>query len=317
MKRTTLVFVPDDAQSTKTISYPQFLPKLLTAGALVSLYALVFFAIDYVDLRLLAERHRELVEEHEGIKSETLVLSGKLDEVRQALEVVRNYTSQLEALTQINAKKIKSRTGIGPLTHEEFKFAQSQRPLDSTEVPVGINIDDLTFSPVLKQLTDIHNRARQSTFEMQLLLSKLDKKRSLLSSIPSLSPVNGWITSGFGYRISPFTGERSAHRGIDIASSTGTPIIAPADGVVIFSGRKEDFGNFIMIAHGYGVVTRYGHNAHNLVQPGQKVKRGDQIGTVGASGRTTGPHLHYEVWVNGRATNPKNFILGLGEQHIF
>ena len=105
------------------------------------------------------------------------------------------------------------------------------------------------------------------------------------------------------------------HRGIDIASSIGTPVLSPADGVVIFNGKKEGFGNFIMIAHGYGIVSRYGHNAENLVKVGQRVQRGEQIATVGMSGRTTGPHLHYEVVVDGHNTNPQKFILkmdGLG-----
>jgi len=103
------------------------------------------------------------------------------------------------------------------------------------------------------------------------------------------------------------------HFGIDVASPVGTPICAPADGVVIFTGAKEGFGNFIMIAHGYGIVSRYGHNAQNLVQPGQSIKRGEQIATVGMSGRTTGPHLHYEVIVDGRPANPKKFILDMAE----
>jgi murein DD-endopeptidase MepM/ murein hydrolase activator NlpD len=105
--------------------------------------------------------------------------------------------------------------------------------------------------------------------------------------------------------------------GIDVAAPVGTPIVAPADGVVIFTGAKQGFGNFIMIAHGYGVVTRYGHNHQNMVQPGQKVTRGEQIGTVGNSGRTTGPHLHYEVLVNGHNENPKKFILDANEFDVY
>ena len=89
--------------------------------------------------------------------------------------------------------------------------------------------------------------------------------------------------------------------------------MAPADGVVIFTGAKAGFGNFIMIAHGYGVVTRYGHNHQNLVQPGQKVGRGEQIGTVGETGRATGPHLHYEVVINGKLENPQKFILDMAD----
>lgn len=322
MKRLTLIVIPGDAAASRSFRIPHLLPKALMLLSLVLLYLGVFFALDYFDLRNTAVRYRKLSVEHEGVKSEIRVLVEKLSEVKRSLKVVQNYTARLEELTQIDTSKLNNRTGIGPLNDTEFNSMLAATDLVSTQssddaLPAGINPDELTFSPVLKQLTEVGNQARHRTFEMQRLLSKLDKKRSLLSSIPSIYPVKGWVTSNYGYRISPFTGEKTRHRGIDIASAIGTPILAPADGVVIFSGRKENFGNFIMIAHGYGVVTRYGHNAHNLVQPGQKVKRGDQIGTVGASGRTTGPHLHYEVWVNGRPTNPRKFILGIGEQHIF
>ena len=322
MQRLTLIVIPGDAGASRTFHIPSFVPKAAVVLTLALLYLGVFFGMDYLELHHTAARYRELSIEHEGVKSEIRIWVEKLSEVKRALKVVQNYTAQLDELTQIDTSKINNRTGIGPLNDSEFNALDlatthaAQNQADEV-VPAGINIDELTFSPVLKQLTDIGNQAQRRTFEMQRLLSKLDKKRSLLSSIPSIYPVKGWVSSGYGYRISPFTGEKTRHRGIDIASAIGTPILAPANGVVIFSGRKENFGNFIMIAHGYGIVTRYGHNAHNLVQPGQKVKRGDQIGTVGASGRTTGPHLHYEVWVNGHPSNPRKFILSLGDQHIF
>ena len=324
MKRLTLIVVPGDATASRTFRIPRFVPKALLMLTLTLLYVAVFFGMDYFDLRKTAERYRELSVEHEGVKSEIRVLVEKLSEVKRALKVVQNYTVRLDELTQIDTSKINTRTGIGPLSDAEFNArslnvtaVQPPQAQKNEVVPAGIDIDELAFSPVLQQLTDVGNQAQRRTFEMQRLLSKLDKKRSLLSSIPSVYPVKGWVSSGYGYRVSPFTSERTRHRGMDIASAIGTPILAPADGVVIFSGRKENFGNFIMIAHGYGIVTRYGHNAHNLVQPGQKVTRGDQIGTVGASGRTTGPHLHYEVWVNGHPSNPRKFILGLGEQNLF
>lgn len=324
MKRLTLIVVPGDATAAHTFRIPRFVPKVLLVLALALLYVAVFFSLDYFDLRKTATRYRELSVEHEGVKSEIRVLVEKLSEVKRALKVVQNYTAHLDELTQIDTSKINTSTGIGPLSDAELNARalnvvaiQPPQAQKSEVIPAGIDIEELTFSPVLQQLSDVGDQARRRTFEMQRLLSKLDKKRSLLSSIPSIYPVKGWVSSGYGYRVSPFTGERTRHRGMDIASAIGTPILAPADGVVIFSGRKENFGNFIMIAHGYGIVTRYGHNAHNLVQPGQKVKRGDQIGTVGASGRTTGPHLHYEVWVNGNPSNPRKFILSLGEQHLF
>ena len=317
MKRITIVLIPEGTKVTKTFKMPQFLPKLGFVASLVVLFFAVFFGLDYLDLRRVERDYAKLVTEHSSLRSEVKALGNRLQEVKQTLHVVHNYTTQLDELTQINNNKLNRRTGIGALSVEEYSRFKSQQETETSEVPMGVNIDDLTYSLVFTQMNEIQSKAHKNIFDMQRLLSRLGKKRSLLSSIPSVLPVDGWISSGYGYRISPFTGKRAVHRGVDIASAAGTPVVAPADGVVIFSGVKEDFGNFIMIAHGYGVVTRYGHNAHNLVQSGQKVKRGDQIATVGSSGRTTGPHLHYEVWVNGRPSNPKKFILGFGEQQIF
>jgi murein DD-endopeptidase MepM/ murein hydrolase activator NlpD len=120
---------------------------------------------------------------------------------------------------------------------------------------------------------------------------------------------DGWVTSNFGYRTSPFTGRREFHRGLDIATRSGTPILAPADGVVIFAGPKRLSGNMIIIDHGHGMTTNYGHIKQAHKKKGERVKRGDVIAEVGNTGRSTGPHLHYEVLLNGVSVNPEKYIL--------
>jgi len=136
-----------------------------------------------------------------------------------------------------------------------------------------------------------------------------DSQRSLLASTPTIWPVRGWITSSFGQRISPFTGRLQMHEGLDIAARPGTPVKASAEGVVIYSGWKSDFGKLVTIDHRYGYRTRYGHMSKIYVKNGQRVKRGDTIGAVGNTGRSTGPHLHYEVKVRGLPVNPKTYLL--------
>ena len=136
-----------------------------------------------------------------------------------------------------------------------------------------------------------------------------DSQRSLLASTPTIWPVRGWITSSFGQRMSPFTGRLQMHEGLDIAARPGTPVKATAEGVVIYSGWKSDFGKLVTIDHGYGYRTRYGHMSKLYVKNGQRVKRGDSIGAVGNTGRSTGPHLHYEVKVKGLPVNPKTYLL--------
>jgi murein DD-endopeptidase MepM/ murein hydrolase activator NlpD len=141
------------------------------------------------------------------------------------------------------------------------------------------------------------------------LLKSLEGKRNLLAATPSLRPTVGWVSSTFGYRVSPFTGRREFHKGLDIATRKGTPIIAPADGVVTYAGKKWLIGNMLSIDHGYGMLTRYGHLSKMLKKKGERVKRGEVIALVGNTGRSTGPHLHYEVRLNGVPVNPIKYIL--------
>ncbi len=134
-------------------------------------------------------------------------------------------------------------------------------------------------------------------------------QRELLASTPSIWPVRGYLSAGFGNRPDPFTGQRDFHPGLDISMPIGTKVHAPADGVVVSCGQQKGYGNAIVIDHGFGVVTRYGHLDGFNVRPGQRVKRGDVIGFSGNTGRSTAPHLHYEVWVNDQARNPIEYIL--------
>ncbi|TFG96833.1 MAG: M23 family metallopeptidase [Myxococcales bacterium] len=140
------------------------------------------------------------------------------------------------------------------------------------------------------------------------LVDELEDKHQHLASSPAIWPTRGWLTSGFGKRISPFTGRRQFHAGIDIATARGTKVVAPARGRVEFVGAKGPLGNALLIDHGYGIRTQYGHNDKILVKRGDVVERGQKIALVGNTGRSTGPHLHYTVEVNGKAVNPIDFI---------
>lgn len=155
----------------------------------------------------------------------------------------------------------------------------------------------------------IKNIASDLEEEIHYLDQYLLNKESVLRSTPTILPSNGWITSYFGHRISPTAGVRKMHEGLDVGANYGTPIVAPADGVVTFAGRKSGFGLFVQIDHGYGIETIYAHSQKILTKNGNKVKRGDLIAKVGSTGASTGPHLHYEVRVNGIAVDPLYFVL--------
>jgi len=148
---------------------------------------------------------------------------------------------------------------------------------------------------------------------LELDVHELDQylldKESFLRSMPTLMPSQGWITSYYGPRISPTSGQLRMHEGLDIGAPPGTAISAPADGIVTFSGSKPGFGNFIQIDHGYGLETLYAHAKGLVAIKGQRITRGDLIATVGSTGYSTGPHLHYEVRVNGTPVDPFYYIL--------
>ena len=314
-KKYTVMIVPHGTKQIKQLSISSLLIKSLIFLILGCTICAGVFLFDYRNLLKLRSTHQRLVAENQHLKGEAHVLMENLEDVKKSLRRIQDYSKKLGELVNFKVSNVSEKTGIGPLSAREYSIQKKnpqnmQNIHNKKNIPLGLNIDNLIFRPAIDEIASVEERSNELAVELQNLLSTLSQKKSLLSSIPSISPVHGWITSNFGMRVSPFTGERSMHKAIDIASPVGTPIVAPADGVVIFSGKKSGFGNFIMIAHyGYGIVTRYGHNAQNMVEVGQKIERGEQIATVGMTGRTTGPHLHYETWVNGEAVNPRKFIL--------
>ncbi len=160
-----------------------------------------------------------------------------------------------------------------------------------------------------EQVSQTKVAVEKNALDFEQLIKQLEQKRNLLAATPSIRPVNGWITSGFGGRVSPFTGQHEFHSGIDISNAPGTKIIAPANGRVATAAEKVYIGNLVILDHGHGRSTKYGHLKEILVNPGQEVKRGDVIGLVGNTGRSTGPHLHYEVLINGTPVDPLKYIL--------
>jgi murein DD-endopeptidase MepM/ murein hydrolase activator NlpD len=160
-----------------------------------------------------------------------------------------------------------------------------------------------------QQITQLDSASLNQNDDFELLLGKLEDQKNLLAHTPAIRPARGWITSSFGYRQSPFTGRREFHHGLDIANQKGTPIVASADGVVSFAAEKGSFGNLLVIDHGYGIITRYGHTDTIVAKPGERVKRGQTVAFMGNTGRSTGPHLHYEVRLNGVPINPSKYIL--------
>jgi len=155
----------------------------------------------------------------------------------------------------------------------------------------------------------LEQRADLVLANLDQIKGTLEERELWISSTPAIEPVKGILTSGFGRRRDPMTGRQAAHQGIDIATAPGRPVQAPAAGIVVEAGRVGGLGNAVYISHGYGVTTRYGHLSKIDVKPGQRIRRGDPIGRVGNSGKSTGYHLHYEVRIDGQAVNPIAYML--------
>jgi murein DD-endopeptidase MepM/ murein hydrolase activator NlpD len=145
---------------------------------------------------------------------------------------------------------------------------------------------------------------------LNIVRRNVEKREMLMNATPSIWPIHGWLSAGFGMRPDPFTGERDFHPGLDISAEKGTPILATADGTVQLAAPSGDYGNLVIVNHGYGLTTRYGHLSKYAVWVGKPVKRGEVLGYVGATGRATGPHLHYEILANGKLMNPMQLLAG-------
>jgi murein DD-endopeptidase MepM/ murein hydrolase activator NlpD len=144
---------------------------------------------------------------------------------------------------------------------------------------------------------------------LQIVRSDVDKRNQLAAATPSIWPTHGWLSSSMGNRSDPFTGEKDFHPGLDISADKGDPVYATADGTVVNASAAGNYGNLVVLDHGFGLETRYGHLSAFKVKAGQTVKRGDLLGLVGSTGRATSSHLHYEVRANGRILNPLQLLL--------
>jgi len=176
----------------------------------------------------------------------------------------------------------------------------------------GPVIPSALFAPSLSSPEDTFGVLRDllKGLERHLSLVKKDveHREALAAATPSIWPTQGWLTAGYGMRSDPFTGRPDFHPGLDISTDKGHPVYATAEGTVASTSWAGPYGNLIILDHGFGIATRYGHLSRFAVQPGRRVARGELIGYIGSTGRATGPHLHYEVTVNGRLINPLQLL---------
>lgn len=266
---------------------------LFIAVLLLFVYNITIFTSHRVDKRKL----ERLNQENEIVHFEITRIEEEIANLSILIDSLEEYDKKLRTYASLNPIGDDLRSmGVGGSSH--FHSAEGL----STDV-----YSDL--EGLSKTLDNLLSRSRLQKESFNNIVRYLDEKKFLREHTPSIIPVQGWFMSGFGYRIDPFTGQVKMHEGLDIAAPPGTPIIAPADGTVKFTGERRGFGLTLEIDHGYGYTTLYGHCQRIDVEEGNKVTRGDVVAHVGSTGKSTGPHLHYEVRVSQIPVNPIHYIL--------
>jgi murein DD-endopeptidase MepM/ murein hydrolase activator NlpD len=257
-----------------------------------------------------------LVYEYNDVKDKVWELQSVREELMQQKAQVQNFA--------LNLLDYKRQMFLLRDLDTKLRRAVSLGPRDKAQQLLGIGgpdelgLQNLTslgekkqaeaLKEMSEELSQLKGAASKQEASLQVLIEYFEDKRSLFASTPSIWPVRGWVTSRFGTRLSPFSGILKAHEGMDIAAQTGTPVVASADGVVVKAGFGTGYGNMVEISHGYGIKTLYAHNSRLNVKAGQRVKRGEVIAYAGDSGSSTGPHLHYEVRLNGLPVNPAKYL---------
>ena len=277
------------------IKLPGRIAKVLLAVLLVIIVSFPFIIMSHISktARLVSVKHERAAQ-----SAQIASLNEQVGEFQKQIQRLKEFDVKLRIIANLeNAEETDSFLGVGgtnPATRE---------PWEETEAEAK----DLQRMKAELERLSTEAEFREKSF--QELYSFLEGKKRELSCTPAIWPARGWLTSRFGYRIDPFTGLRQLHEGIDIANMVGSPIVAPADGVVSRVYNNFGFGLMVEVNHGYGIVTRYGHLSKSYVKVGKRVKRGERIAAIGKSGRATGPHLHYEVRLNKVPINPKRYIL--------
>ncbi len=251
-----------------------------------------------LDVADLADSHAALQMENASYRAATEALAEQIASLQSAVSDINSNTSMdpnvAKSLDKLPAL-VKSRAIGGSAVGNDV-----QRTAQNAAFASMVNTED-TFGLMRTLLESIESR-------LSLVRTAVDRRNALAAATPSMWPAHGWLTSSWGLRTDPVKGGADFHPGLDIAGERGQPVFATAAGKITFSAYNGDYGNMIVVDHGFGLQTRYGHLLASKVKVGDSVKKGDQIGQVGATGKATGYHLHYEVLANGRLLNPLQLL---------
>lgn len=254
-----------------------------------------------------AAQEARLSEAEQAASQRALDLAQLSADARRKLEAMTRRLAELQArVTRLDALGAHL-TALAGIDGEEFNFG-AEPALGGPLLPAAVST---SASPTVmdESLALLSATLDDRDTQLDVLAGLLFDAKAHAEAIPAGRPVNsGWLSSAYGYRNDPFTGKRAWHQGVDFAGKEGDAVVAVASGVVSWSGERAGYGTLIEIAHGDGLVSRYGHNRENLVEVGELVRQGDTIARMGNSGRSTGPHVHFEIFKHGRAVDPSSYL---------
>ena len=306
MKKISFFILSNTGSRASQISIPSTLIHLSVAMLFIALAGLGYLIYDYYQLStvgLVNQAYENQISDQKHIiasqHAQIQTFTSEINKLKSKLVTLNNFEKKIRVIANLDQKNDQeSLFGVGGSIPEDLATN-----VDLTKRQTGL------LREMHEQVDNLYLATSNQKSGFSSLLEALEGQRNLLACTPAIRPVKGWMTSRFGYRKSPFTGRKELHKGLDIANREGTKIIAPADGVIKAAGRKGLLGKAMDIDHGHGMVTRYGHLKEILKKRGESVKRGDIIAEMGDTGRSTGPHLHYEVHLNGVPVNPIKYIL--------
>lgn len=326
----TVMIIPERTRNVHRLAIPFFMIKL--GIVLVSLVTLVgvLLAVDYVHILGRMAENKRLKGENFKLRQDLQLVRNKVETMEGTIERVRNYAKKLQLLTEqvvtTNAaspmgksavpEKPPGRTPAGSGKKSQ-KRSQLFQPMENESLDADLTAptdsdgdvaSDASEWKLERRLLNLQTSSALAELSLSRLQTVVIAQSALMAATPSLIPIAGSLSSQFGYRRHPLLGRYRLHAGCDIAADPGTPVRAPADGTVIFSGLKDGYGKVVVIDHGYGIRTLFAHSSRLFVTSGLRVKRGEKIAEVGATGKATGPHLHYEIRKNGVPVNPVSFF---------
>jgi murein DD-endopeptidase MepM/ murein hydrolase activator NlpD len=300
-RRWRVVVVPPGSGTSKVFEVSQNLVKLALGVGLV--FVLAFSILGYTTLShtLTIARHQGLIRENQVLARELGQMEGRIDQLQDTLGAIQKSSAMIRLLANLDPVDPQvAAAGIG---------GPNRTSMATEELRTAGVLGDRTAN-VKVDLNAMIRRANLLASSFTEAADSLELHTARLAATPSIMPSNGWLTSAFSQmRNHPILHIERPHEGIDVSAPAGTPIEAPAAGVVISAGWEAGYGNCVVLDHGFGVVTKYAHASRLLVRAGQHVKRGERIALVGSTGLATGPHLHYEVHVNGKPVDPLRYVL--------